>query len=29
MKDGFANRHNEIVLYQPNEEIKLDVKMDE
>lgn len=29
MKDGFANITNEIVLYQPNEEIKLEVRMDE
>ncbi len=29
MKDGFADTHNEIVLYQPDEEIKLEVRMDE
>lgn len=29
MKDGFADITNEIVLYQPNEEIKLEVRMDE
>ena len=29
MKDSFANRHNELVLYQPDEEIKLEVRMDE
>ena len=29
MKDGFADITNEIVLYQPDEEIKLEVRMDE
>lgn len=28
MKDGFANITNEIVLYQPNEEIKLEVRLE-
>lgn len=29
MENNFNNFKNEIVLYQPNEEIKLEVKMDE
>lgn len=28
MKDGFADIHNEIVLYQPDEEIKLEVRLE-